>query len=182
MESLARSFGRSWRRQECARILHSVDKRPDRAAPTAGSKFVATAHTRDDQVETLLLKMMRGVHLSNMQPVSVLLLSTCCRAPDVCAAQMKAADGEYVRPLIHLSKEQLRSYMVARGLEWREDSSNQQRHYRRNKVRLDVVPALQEVAGGSEALHTRLSELSEQSALLKDWISRDVSTFVFSDK
>jgi len=52
---------RDWRRQECERVLAEQAH--------SGPSFICTAHNSDDQNETMMLKLLRGVHLSNFQPV-----------------------------------------------------------------------------------------------------------------
>lgn len=87
---------------------------------------------------------------------------------------MKVVDGAFLRPLIGISKAQAVHYLETRGLQWREDPSNQSRVYKRNRVRLDLVPLLAELSGGDAALASRLEELSEQSGDLRRWIDQQV--------
>jgi tRNA(Ile)-lysidine synthase TilS/MesJ len=57
-----------------------------------------------------------------------------------------------IRPLLKVTKDQLREYMTARGLDWQEDESNTSRKYKRNAVRLDLIPLMEKLAGGTDAL------------------------------
>lgn len=103
----------------------------------------------------------------------------CQSAPDsilysLTRSQIKVVDGPFFKPLLHLPKAQLVQYLQQRGLEWSEDSSNQERAYQRNKVRLDLMPLLGDLAGSPEALSARLTSLSRQSADLKEWIDSEV--------
>ena len=73
---------RDWRRSECLKLISS-QQQPDATAesedvnvnkhiPNGSVKhFIATAHTHDDQLETLLMKLLRGVHLTNFQGVRI---------------------------------------------------------------------------------------------------------------
>lgn len=79
-----------------------------------------------------------------------------------------------MKPLLHLPKAQLVQYLRHRGLEWREDSSNQKRVYQRNRVRLDLMPLMAELAGGQAGLSNRLTDLSRQSADLRAWLDAEV--------
>lgn len=88
--------------------------------------------------------------------------------------QIKPLLGGFFKPLLSLSKEDLVKYLRIRELEWREDESNLTRKYTRNKVRLDVLPLLEAVAGGKEAFARRLDLLSRQSIDLQEWISKEV--------
>ncbi|MET3291328.1 UNVERIFIED_CONTAM: tRNA(Ile)-lysidine synthase [Brevibacillus sp. OAP136] len=87
---------------------------------------VAVAHHADDQVETILYRMLRGTSASGFfgMPMRRRLFE----------------DVELIRPLLPFYKEQLISYSNQVGLVPREDSSNQSRKYQRNKLRLDVLP------------------------------------------
>jgi tRNA(Ile)-lysidine synthase TilS/MesJ len=55
-----------------------------------------------------------------------------------------------------------------------EDASNLSKDYTRNKIRLDVIPTLSNIAGGHKALHRRMTQLSEQSVHLDQWINEEV--------
>ena len=88
--------------------------------------------------------------------------------------QMKVVEGAFIKPLLGLTKQQLRDYLRARGLTWMEDASNASRDYTRNKVRLDAMPMLAQIAGGEEALAKRLLTLAHQSAQLGSWIAHEV--------
>lgn len=61
--------------------------------------------------------------------------------------------GNYIRPLLQIHKHELVDYLQSRGLLWMEDESNQTKDYTRNKIRLDVIPILADIAGGQTALH-----------------------------
>jgi tRNA(Ile)-lysidine synthase len=85
---------------------------------------VALGHTRDDQAETVLDRFLRGAGtagLAGMRPVS--------------------RDG-LVRPLLATSRAEVVGYLRARGLQWREDSSNRDPRFRRNRIRHELLPAL----------------------------------------
>lgn len=84
---------------------------------------IATAHTLSDSVETLFLHLARGTGLTGL-----------CGIPPV--------RGNIVRPLIETTRAEVEAYCTAHGLEYMTDSTNFSRAYGRNRVRLDVVPAL----------------------------------------
>jgi tRNA(Ile)-lysidine synthase len=88
---------------------------------------------------------------------------------------MKKLDGSFLRPLLGLSKAQLLQYMHCRDLPWREDASNLSRKYKRNQVRLDLLPLMGELAGGGEALASRLAHMVVQSEDLRGWLDVEVS-------
>jgi len=104
-----------WRRQRY-RALDDVRRR-------YGAAAVATAHTRDDQAETVLLKLLRGAG-----PRGV--------------AGIRARNGTVIRPLLDVSRSALREYLVAAGVAWREDASNLDPSRPRARIRQDVLPAI----------------------------------------
>jgi len=87
---------------------------------------------------------------------------------------MKSLEGPFLKPLLRYSKETLRQYLNHNNLTWYEDLSNEKRTYSRNKVRLDIIPELSDLAGGNGALQTRLFEWVDQSNDVKDLIEIQV--------
>ena len=107
---------------------------------TSSTSFIVTAHTYDDQLETLLMKLVRGVHIANFQPMQTV--------GDDSLMMTMTMSFSFFKPLLQLTKQQLIDYLVVRGLQWREDRSNQDsEQYKRNKVRLQLVPLMSELAG-----------------------------------
>ncbi len=104
---------------------------------------IATGHTADDQVETILYRLASS-------PSRRALLG------------MRPHDGSLVRPLLAFTREQTTTYCEERGLSWRDDPSNTGRSYARNRVRHGLAAALAEVhpAAASNVLRT--------AALLRD--------------
>jgi tRNA(Ile)-lysidine synthase len=86
---------------------------------------VATGHTRSDQVETIIIRLLRD---SGPRGLAALY-----------------ADSDIVRPLLDLSAETVDRYVRARDLRYVEDPSNDSPAYLRNRVRLDLLPALQRI-------------------------------------
>lgn len=88
---------------------------------------LATAHHADDQAETLLLRLERGTGLRGLGGIA-------------------ARRDFYIRPLLEFSRAELEAYLIWRKLEWREDETNLDDRYRRNFLRLRVLPLWQEAA------------------------------------
>ncbi len=85
---------------------------------------VALGHTRTDQAETMLFRLFRGsgpAGLSGMRPVT--------------------EDGT-IRPLLGISRDEVRAWAMQESIPWREDSTNQDLRFRRNRLRLETIPAL----------------------------------------
>ena len=110
---------------------------------------IATAHHADDQTETFLFKMLRGCHLSNLRG-------------------MEWKNGFHIRPLLNCTKLELQQYLRSISQTWMEDRSNQSSRYLRNRIRLELIPLMNVLARGE--IVSRIDDLSEQSAQLKQWI------------
>jgi len=94
------------------------------SAEACGAR-VATAHTRDDQIETVLLREMRGAGARGLAAL--------------------AAPGPIIRPFLDVSRSTLERYVEARRIAWLDDPSNARLDFLRNRVRHDLLPALRRV-------------------------------------
>jgi tRNA(Ile)-lysidine synthase len=93
------------------------------AARRAKASAIATAHTADDQLETLLLRLGRGTGLLGL-------------------AGMRPRSGAWIKPLLAATRLDIEADLGAQGETWREDRSNRDPHYARSRVRHEVIPAL----------------------------------------
>jgi len=89
-----------------------------------GAAAIAVAHTRDDQAETLLLRLLRGAGATGL-------------------AGMRPRAGDILRPLLDVSRADVLDHLRERGLAWREDPSNADPAPRRNRVRHELLPYLE---------------------------------------
>ncbi len=87
---------------------------------------VAVAHHRDDSVETLLINLIRGTGIHGLQGI-------------------RPRNGRVVRPLLAVSRDEILSYLEELGQSYVTDSTNLQDDYVRNKIRLNVLPLLEEI-------------------------------------
>jgi tRNA(Ile)-lysidine synthase len=85
---------------------------------------VATGHTRTDQAETVLFRILRGAGTAGLAGIRPVL------------------EGRIVRPLIEVEREQVLEYLRAGGRSWREDSSNRNLALSRNRLRHELLPLL----------------------------------------
>lgn len=118
---------------------------------------VATAHTMDDQAETVLLRMFRGTGIRGLAGVH----------PRIVLQEQGRAFGEIVRPLLGFRRAELRDYLQARGQKWREDSSNEDVSFLRNRVRQRLLPLIAEEFG--EAAIEHMAELAEIARAEEEW-------------
>lgn len=89
---------------------------------------VATAHTLDDQAETVLMKFARGAGTRGLAGIF---------------PRLKTGHGSIIRPLLEFRRTELEGYLKSLGQNWREDSSNRDLHHLRNRVRHCVLPVMQ---------------------------------------
>jgi tRNA(Ile)-lysidine synthetase-like protein len=90
---------------------------------------------------------------------------------------MQPLSGVYLKPLLQFSKEELKGFLTANNFEWREDASNQQRVYQRNKVRLDLIPLMNDLAGGSEALEARILGMEKQNQYVSSFVQEQLPLY-----
>ncbi len=123
-----------------------------RVARDQGAGFVATAHTLNDQAETVLLRVLRGA------------------SPDGVAGILSVrivGDGldeipiRVIRPLLDVARRDVLEYAERHALEFREDSSNADTAFTRNRLRHDILPLLEGI--NPDAIG-RLAEFAEQAA------------------
>ncbi len=96
----------------------------DKVAVQYRANKIALAHTADDQAEEVLLRLIRGTGRTGL------------------AGMKTIRQGKYIRPLLSTAKSRLLDYLRQVNINFAQDSSNQQRIYLRNKIRLDLLPYL----------------------------------------
>jgi tRNA(Ile)-lysidine synthase len=109
-------------------------------AGTIGAARIATGHTRTDQAETVLLRLLRGAGARGL-------------------AGIPPRRGALIRPLIDRSRAEVLAYLADAGLAWREDPTNATPRYARNRVRHQLVPVLERLAPAAERALARSADL-----------------------
>ena len=112
-------------------------------AERIGADAVALAHHAGDQAETVLLHAARGSDVRGL-----------------CA--MRARQGKIIRPLLDATAQELRESLRSRGQAWREDATNGDMAYARNRVRLAVLPELERACPGAGAALVRLARAAQR--------------------
>lgn len=106
-------------------------------------EWIVTGHTRDDQVETILMRLVRGTGLDGL-------------------AGIARIRGPYVRPLLDLSRSETRELASLAGLPWRDDPSNLDDRHLRNRIRRSLLPSIEDTFGTGVAVS--LARVAEQAA------------------
>ena len=105
-----------------------------RALRETGADALLLAHNADDQAETFLMRLMRGSGPDGLQ----------------CMAEEQETDGICIfRPMLELGRDEIRNALRHDGIAWREDSSNQNKAYLRNRIRMELVPLMEEIVPGA---------------------------------
>jgi tRNA(Ile)-lysidine synthase len=110
---------------------------------------IATAHTLDDQAETVLLRIFRGTGIRGLSGIH----------PRIVFEEQAHTFGELVRPLLSFRRAALQEFLRERGQSWREDSSNRDITFLRNRVRHRLLPIIGEAFGDATIEH--MGELAE---------------------
>ncbi|MDR7534316.1 MAG: tRNA lysidine(34) synthetase TilS [Armatimonadota bacterium] len=130
-----------------------------RVARRVGARRLAVAHTADDQVETALLRLLRG-------------------AADPLAGMpaQRRHDGLWVvRPLLEIWRGEVLAYLKAEGVPWRRDPTNRLRTALRNRIRQDLLPVLQGYNPGVKAVVRRLAVQAADDALLLETLAAEAA-------
>lgn len=143
----------------------------EQVAHRIGASTIATGHTLDDQAETVLLNLLRGTGPEGLAGIRF---------------KRRAQAGEYtlIRPLLEIKKEELEGYCRKKNLSPRFDRTNEDTRFLRNKIRLELIPALEKeynpnfreslarlsflLSLDSEFLSAAASRLLEETLIKKD--------------
>jgi tRNA(Ile)-lysidine synthase len=123
-----------------------------RVAAAVGARRVATAHTRDDLLETVAMRLLQGAAWEEAGGIPI-------RRP--------LGPAEVVRPLLMCTREEVLAYLRRRGVSWRDDPTNRDLRYLRNRIRWTVLPALDR---RSPALRDVLAEVGRLTAQTSGWL------------
>jgi tRNA(Ile)-lysidine synthase len=136
-----------------------LDERCAEAGVPRADGRIATAHTRDDRVETFLMRLATGAGPSGLTAVH-------------------AVRGRVVRPLIDVPRAQVEGFLGDLGRTWREDATNDDTTRLRARIRHDLVPVLLDVVpGAAESLPRSLALLADDDALLAEMADAFVRDF-----
>lgn len=104
---------------------------------------IATAHTADDNLETMLFRLIRGTGTAGL-------------------AGIPPVRGKIIRPLLYVERREIEQYLNGRGQSWRTDETNEQDGCTRNRIRHHVIPALKEIAPDAATHAVQAAQLLRQ--------------------
>ncbi len=94
-------------------------------SPKYGIKAIALGHHKDDQAETVLMKAFRGAGYTGLKGI-------------------QPKSEKVIHPLLPFSKDEIKQFLTEQGIEWREDKSNEENEFTRNKLRNEFIPWVKE--------------------------------------
>ena len=125
--------------------------------------YILTAHHADDDVETFLINLIRGTGLNGLTGIP-------------------AINKNVIRPLLPFTRIDIESFAKKNNLSWREDKSNAQTKYLRNKIRHDIIPVLKSLNPNfMESFSKTLENLQGSKQLVEDRIDEIQSQLIQKD-
>lgn len=117
--------------------------------------YIATAHNKNDQAETVLMRIIRGSGLTGLRGI-----------------KYKREDG-VIRPLLDVSREEIEGYCCEAELDFKTDSTNKDDNYTRNKIRHQLIPLVSEINPSAvDALSNLSKTLGEDADFIDDYAKR----------
>ena len=157
-DTRARMLRRGWSGENGLRMLRREFL--DAAAVRCDAEWIATAHTADDQLETVLLRLLRGSGLRGL-------------------GGMRPRSAKRIKPLLEATRADIEADLTRARQPWRTDATNVTPVFARNRMRNEAIPALVAVLGAAPARDARVAlarrvtamatELREAEAALKVW-------------
>ena len=128
-----------------------------------GYNKIAVAHHADDQAETFFINLLRGAGLNGLKG-------------------MRTQNGAIIRPLLWASREQIHQYAVENQILWREDHTNAENVYLRNKIRNRLLPVFDELhPEARQGLYKSLEHLSAENDLYRELLKEKLFQIVEYD-
>ena len=126
-----------------------------------GYDYIAVAHHADDQLETFFINLLRGAGIRGLKG-------------------MQSRNGHIIRPLLDVSRAEIQQYAEEHHLQWREDHTNAETLYLRNKIRHDLLPVIDGISKeGRSAILKTISHLASENELYRELLKEKLSTAHF---
>lgn len=122
--------------------------------------YIVTAHHLDDNVETVLLNLIRGTGIDGI-------------------TGMKTISNFIFRPLLSVSKKEIKDFAENNDVEYREDKSNQSNSYKRNKIRNQIIPLFEEMNPSfSQTMDQNIEHFNSINSIYTKAVEKQLSDFV----
>lgn len=138
--------------EEAARVLRYAFL--ERTADKTGADFILTAHNANDNAETILMNLLRGSGLKGLGGI-----------PE--------QRGRVIRPILDISRREILSYLESEGIPFVEDSTNEENKYRRNLIRHEIMPRLENINPGFVKAASQSSVLLSEDETFLDSLAED---------
>lgn len=124
---------------------------------------IALAHHADDQIETFFINLFRGAGINGLKG-------------------MRPQNGVLIRPLLWASREQIKQYAIENQIVWRDDHTNAESVYLRNKIRNELMPVVDAIdAGARTSIGKSIENLSAENGLYRHLLQRELASMVAED-
>jgi tRNA(Ile)-lysidine synthetase-like protein len=143
------------------------------AALNNSTAFILTSHHKGDNIESILINLMRGSHLK-LQGMRA--IAPAYSSPNL-SPYSQSSSVYFVKPFLNTPKSCLLQYMTSNSLKWSEDPSNVQPKYKRNRVRSELVPLLQSISGDT-SVGDRIVAWGETVAEASEYVDEGVDAFL----
>ena len=118
---------------------------------------LALAHHADDQIETFFINLLRGSGIKGLKA-------------------MQTCNGLYIRPLLWASREEIKKFAIENDIRWREDRTNQETVYFRNKIRHDLMPVFDGIKPEArEKILESVNHLAAENQLYRELLQEKIS-------
>ena len=125
-----------------------------------GYDKIAVAHHADDQAETFFINLLRGAGLRGLKG-------------------MQPQNGVVIRPMLWASREQIHQYAVENQITWREDHTNAESTYLRNKIRNQLLPVFDELhPEARQGLYKSLAHLASENELYRELLQEKLNQII----
>ena len=125
-----------------------------------GYDYIAVAHHADDQLETFFINLLRGAGIRGLKG-------------------MLPVNGHIIRPLLDVSREEIHQYAIENGIQWREDHTNAETQFLRNKIRHELLPVIDGISKeGRISILKSMSHLASENELYRELVEEKISQIV----
>lgn len=128
-----------------------------------GYDKIAVAHHADDQLETFFINLLRGAGIRGLKG-------------------MRPVNGNIIRPLLDKSREEIHQYAIENGIKWREDHTNAETQFLRNKIRHELLPVIDSISKeGRASILKSISHLASENELYRELVDEKLFQIVKKD-